>query len=106
MSEMGERIVGDTLLVLLNAHHEAIPFTLPLHKDGQRWERLLDTAATGAVTNSVDDDQPYQLEGRSLAVLKAPSLTEAMPASTVEANSATTVVADPPTAMLPLPEKV
>src|SRR5205823_4356359 len=27
--EQGQRMAGDTLLVLLNAHHELIPFTLP-----------------------------------------------------------------------------
>jgi glycogen operon protein len=34
----GERITDDTLLVLLNAHHEALPFILPAHRPGVRWE--------------------------------------------------------------------
>jgi hypothetical protein len=28
-------VVGDTILLLMNAHYEAIPFTLPALKDGQ-----------------------------------------------------------------------
>ena len=44
MDERGEPIVGDTMLLLLNAHYEAIPFTLPALGEGQQWERLLDTA--------------------------------------------------------------
>src|SRR6516165_6206902 len=44
VDEHGEPIVDDTILLLLNAHHEAIPFTLPATREGQPWERLCDTA--------------------------------------------------------------
>jgi hypothetical protein len=40
--EKGEPVVGDTILLLLNAHHETISFTLPALKEGQQWERLLE----------------------------------------------------------------
>ena len=33
----GNRIVDDTLLILLNAYHEAIQFTLPAHRRMVRW---------------------------------------------------------------------
>ena len=46
--ERGEPVVGDTVLLLMNAHHEAIPFTLPPLKEAQQWERLLDTAEGSA----------------------------------------------------------
>jgi isoamylase len=42
--ERGEPIVGDTLLILLNAHHETIPFTLPAHGDDEFWDLLVQTA--------------------------------------------------------------
>jgi len=40
----GRPIEGDTLLILLNAHHEEIPFILPTHKPGTQWSLLMDTA--------------------------------------------------------------
>ncbi|HWU38848.1 MAG TPA: glycogen debranching protein GlgX, partial [Candidatus Acidoferrum sp.] len=39
----GEEITDDTLLILLNAYHEPVPFILPAHRRGVRWEVLLDT---------------------------------------------------------------
>ena len=68
----GQTIMGDTLLVLLNAHHEPLPFTLPAHKRGVRWERLLDTArpAQGERTSPLKGGARYDLGARSLAVLR------------------------------------
>ena len=40
----GQPILDDDLLLLLNAHHEPIDFTLP----GEGWRALLDTAAAKA----------------------------------------------------------
>ncbi len=42
----GRRIVDDTFLLLFNAHHEAIPFTLPGAEWGEAWEVVLDTYET------------------------------------------------------------
>ncbi len=70
VDERGEPIVGDTLLVLLNAHHEAIPFTLPLTKDDARWECLLDTAADDSRPAPFAMEAVYPLQGRSLAVFR------------------------------------
>lgn len=39
----GNRIVDDTFLLLLNANHESLSFTLPAPQRGQRWELVLDT---------------------------------------------------------------
>jgi isoamylase len=70
LNENGERITGDTLLLLLNAHHEPISFTLPVGKKGDRWERLLDSALPDEPAKLAREDAPYPLEGRSLAVLR------------------------------------
>ncbi len=70
MDERGEPITGDTLLLLLNAHHEPIPFDLPAAPPGHEWERMLDTAEPGADVEGLPEVQPYALQGRSLAVLR------------------------------------
>ena len=44
VDERGERIVGDTLLLLLNAERRPVPFVLPGDGADERWETLLDTA--------------------------------------------------------------
>ena len=40
VDERGERIVGDTLLLMLNAGDEPIAFTLPASAASERWETL------------------------------------------------------------------
>jgi isoamylase len=67
--EKGDPVVGDTVLLLMNAHHDAIPFTLPALKEGQKWERLLDTADPQGEPRPCPGGQPYELPGRSMAVL-------------------------------------
>jgi isoamylase len=68
----GRRIHGDSLLVLLNAHHEPIPFTLPQARPDVGWERVLDTAQPAAHGDFFAGGAPYDLEGRSLVVLRLP----------------------------------
>jgi isoamylase len=70
MDEKGDPVVGDTVLLLMNAHHEAIPFALPALKEGQQWERLLETAEGSAAPSLVSGQQPYALPGRSMTVLR------------------------------------
>ena len=43
--ETGIRRVGDdsTLLIVLNAHTDVVPFTLPAAAGGSRWVKLMDT---------------------------------------------------------------
>jgi len=67
--QFGNRIVGDTLLYLLNAHHEPISFTLPRPMPGW-WDLVFHTSQFPS------DDQPYpvgehfQLHERSMAVFR------------------------------------
>jgi pullulanase/glycogen debranching enzyme len=39
----GNRIIDNTLLMLLNAHHEPVNFILPAHRRKVRWEVVFDT---------------------------------------------------------------
>ena len=69
MNERGEPIVGETLLLLLNAHHEPIPFMLPATKAEHHWERVFDTAGPAGAAPPMGAGELYPLQGRSLAVL-------------------------------------
>ena len=70
--EKGRHIVDDTLLILLNAHHERLSFTLPAHKQGVRWESILDTSEPATRRKKVRvlrGGERYDVEARSLALL-------------------------------------
>jgi glycogen operon protein len=70
LNERGKKIVGDTLLLLLNAHHEPLPFTLPKERRGLEWERILDTAESEGEAKRFFAGEHYNLAGRSLALLR------------------------------------
>ncbi len=73
LDEKGRAIVDDTLLVLLNMHHESLSFTLPAHKKGVRWQTVLDTAEPredGKKVTILKGGEQYDLEARSLALLE------------------------------------
>jgi glycogen operon protein len=73
--ERGERIVGDTLLVLMNAWHEPVTYVLPEIEWGQEWEVLLDTAGeTVAKRAHVAARGAVPVEARSLVVLSRPAV--------------------------------
>ena len=71
--EKGRAIVDDTLLILINAHHAPLAFTLPAHRREVRWQPILDTSVSAGseklVTNLKGGGR-YELEARSIAVLK------------------------------------
>jgi glycogen operon protein len=71
VDEHGETIVGETLLVLINAHHEPIPITLPATRVEHVWERMLDTSDLEDRSVVHEGGEPYRLQGRSLALFRA-----------------------------------
>jgi glycogen operon protein len=68
--ERGQPLMGDTLLLLLNAHYEPIPFQLPATADNARWIRVIDTAEPGENADPLAGGAEYGLAGRSLVVLR------------------------------------
>ena len=70
VDERGRPILGDTLLVLLNAHHDRIDFTLPDEDPQDRWERLVDTTDGAASPDRFAGGDVYALTGRSVALFR------------------------------------
>jgi isoamylase len=70
----GNRVADDTLLILLNAHHETVPFVLPAHRRKLHWWVILDTSEpiTRREQRQLRGARPYLLHGRSLALLRLP----------------------------------
>jgi glycogen operon protein len=74
----GKRVRDDTLLILLNAHHEPVPFVVPAHRPGVRWEVLIDTRARDGLRRHrpLKGGEAYDLAGRCLAILRLRRATD------------------------------
>ena len=78
VDERGRRILGDTLLLLLNAYWESLTCILPAHRPKLRWQVLLDTRDTVRRRQShlVRGGRPYELAARALALFRLHALNE------------------------------
>jgi glycogen operon protein len=72
VDEKGNPIKCDTLLLLMNAHWEEIPFTLPETSAGDVWQTLVDTAdlVRPETLKVRPAREQFPLFGRSLALLR------------------------------------
>jgi isoamylase len=70
--DRGNRIIGDTLLILLNPCPEAIAFILPAHRSRMRWELILDTQETTGARQQrlLRGGARFSLEDRSIALFR------------------------------------
>ena len=98
VDERGQKIAGDTLLSLFNAHHEMIPFTLPVLPDDQQWQLLLDTTSAANDNLFLAGGASYPLQGRSVAVLRhhgvaPPASRDSRPAPRTRRPSRPTTIA-------------
>jgi isoamylase len=69
----GDRIVDDSFLLLFNAHHEPMLFTVPDLRAGERWQVEIDTAdlpAGDADARMVKTGEQIDVEARSVLVLR------------------------------------
>jgi hypothetical protein len=57
-----------TLLILLNAHFEEVPFALPLVGDDKSWERIVDTIDAHGEDRRFAGGTKYPLQGRTLVL--------------------------------------
>jgi glycogen operon protein len=70
VDERGNRIVSETLVLLLNGGADPIPFVLPPTAPAERWETLIDTADPWQPSRRLRAGDRYELQGRSMSVLK------------------------------------
>ncbi|NTV86340.1 MAG: glycogen debranching protein GlgX [Burkholderiaceae bacterium] len=72
--EQGRHVVDDDFILLINAHHEEIPFVLPGFQAHARWQLALDTSrsSSAAEDRRFASGDIFPLQGRSLALLQQP----------------------------------
>jgi len=68
--EYGKKIVGTTVLLLLNGQEDDVRFTLPQHPFHEYWQPVLDTAVLRVPSYRLRKGYRYLLRGRSLALLE------------------------------------
>jgi isoamylase len=70
VNERGDRIVSDTLLLMLNAGTKPITFVLPATVPIERWDMLFDTADPWQASRRLRAGDRYDLQAHSMAVLQ------------------------------------
>ncbi len=88
----GEPIVDSSFLLLLNAHHEDITFTLPPRRFGPRWQVELSTAHPRAPATLLTARGSAHVTARSLLLLRQPDA----PASELTFGQSCTVAPETP----------
>ncbi|MFL6590130.1 MAG: glycogen debranching protein GlgX [Chthoniobacterales bacterium] len=69
--ERGEQVSGDSFAILLNAHHEAVPFNLGSDRRDLRWKCIFDTGAHDCEPRIFEHMSSFPLQPRSMVVLQA-----------------------------------
>jgi isoamylase len=71
--ERGQKVADQDFLLLLNAHHESVPFQMPPLAQEMLWVTLVDTSCQTATSPGLlyDAGFVYPLQARSLALLTA-----------------------------------
>ena len=69
----GLPVEDDLLLIILNAHHEVVEFTLPTLPIEAQWTRVLDTSRIDDGQNALAMGAMLPINGRSLVLLSMPA---------------------------------
>ncbi len=67
--DLGNPVLDDSFLLLLNAHHETVTFQLPPAPEGGRWKCLINTNEVANPFKSSPARKRINVEGRSLVML-------------------------------------
>jgi len=72
VDENGESLYDNAFFLILNSHHDPIPFTAPTPLPGIKWEVTVDTSISQqeTVKRLVDGRQTVEVSGRSEVLLK------------------------------------
>jgi glycogen operon protein len=70
VDDRGERMIGDTMLFLLNAHHENMDFRVPRLPVGKFWELLIDTMEDRPARRTTRGGYRHDLGSRSMAIFR------------------------------------
>jgi glycogen operon protein len=70
VDDHGVPIAGNTVLLLLNSHHENIFFMLPVPVADAFWQPMMDTAQFPGRLSDTKGGTQYELLGRSVALLR------------------------------------
>jgi glycogen operon protein len=70
IDERGRVVSGDTLLILLNAHFECVPFVLAAAGNGHQWVRVLDTLDARSPEARFTGGTKYPLQGRTVVLFR------------------------------------
>jgi isoamylase len=73
VDEDGNQVRDDSFLLLFNAHHDNLPFTLPGDAFGTHWTSVVNTAAPDESYGPMDAGTTFDVPGRALIVLMRPS---------------------------------
>jgi glycogen operon protein len=77
--ELGQPVIDDSFLVLLNAHHEAVSFVIPAAPGGGKWKCVLNTNELETPFKTCPVRKKIKLEGRSIQVLMEKRATPEAP---------------------------
>ncbi len=70
VDDKGEPVKDDTLLILFNAHHEPVEFTLPSFNADIGWRVIFNTTVEAVVSEPtvLEQGTPYKMPARSLVI--------------------------------------